>query len=382
MSARPLVTIVTPTLNQGAFIRQTIESVFAQGYPRIEYIVVDGGSNDATLDVLRSYGERLRWVSEPDSGQAAAINKGFALGRGEILAWLNSDDTLLPDAVEHAVAAFERAPGAGVIYGRGLILDEAGRVLHPFAGIEPFFVWRLLHCLCFVLQPACFFRRSHFLEAGGLDEGLHYGLDWDLWIRLAERTDVRFLDRELACSREYAETKTTRGGWRRIQELGEIARRHTGDARTPGVRLYALDTWGNQMLARAPRWLHTPIELLRTLRKWRVWRSLPVHDDGWMGPRSELLLPARWRAARVLLELPRVPRRGMRVRFLGAAGALGEVRAHEPGVFEQRWLLPRNGEPFVRVRVESDASFRSHRLGPRLSLRCLEVERGDTGGAP
>lgn len=379
MSSRPLVTIVTPTLNQGSFIRETIESVLAQGYSRIEYIVVDGGSSDGTRDVLRSYGDRLHWVSEPDSGQAAAINKGFALGRGEILAWLNSDDTLLPDAVEHAVSAFESAPGTGMVYGRGLILDEAGRVLHPFAGIEPFFAWRLLNCLCFVLQPACFFRRSQFLAAGGLDEQLHYGLDWELWIRLAARTDVRFLDRELACSREYADTKTTRGGWRRIRELSEIARRHTGDPRTPGVRLYAIDTWGNRLLTRSPRWLHAPIELMRTVRKWRVWRSLPVHDDGWMGPRSELLLPGHWRAARVLFELPRVPRRGMSVRFAGPAGELGEVRAGEPGVFEQRWPLPRSGAPFLQVKVEADAFFRSHRLGPRLSMRCLEVGPWESG---
>ncbi len=106
----PLVSIVTPSLNQGRFIRAAIDSVLSQRYPRLEYLVMDGGSTDGTLDVLRSYGERLTWASESDAGQADAIANGFERCRGEVLGWLNADDVLAPDAVEHAVREFERSP--------------------------------------------------------------------------------------------------------------------------------------------------------------------------------------------------------------------------------------------------------------------------------
>src|SRR5579872_2956802 len=116
-SRDPLVTIVTPSYNQGRFIRATIESVLTQDYPNIEYIIMDGASTDETADVVRPYLDRLTFVSEPDRGQSHAINKGFARARGEIVAWLNSDDLFLPGAVRRAVEAFRAAPQSGVVYG-------------------------------------------------------------------------------------------------------------------------------------------------------------------------------------------------------------------------------------------------------------------------
>ena len=249
--SKPLVSIVTPSLNQGRFLRQAIDSVLDSGYPHLEYLVVDGGSRDDSVEILRSYSDRLRWVSEKDDGQAEAINKGFALSQGSILGWLNADDAYLPGAIEAATLCFEGRPEVGLVYGEGCILDEDGVVEHAFDGIEPVCLWRLLHFLDYVLQPSAFFRRSFFEEVGGLDETLHFGLDWDLWIRLAAVSELLFVEEEWACSREYRETKTSVGGWRRLRELRRIASRHAGRSWTPGVRLYALDTLSKQLERRS-----------------------------------------------------------------------------------------------------------------------------------
>lgn len=179
------MTIVTPSYNQGEFIRATIESVLAQDYPRLEYIIMDGGSTDQTAAIVGEYAGRLTWISEKDRGQAHAINKGFAMATGEIVAWLNSDDILLPGAVARAVNAFAAAPpGVGAIYGEGYLLDREGRITRRFPATEPFNLWKLTYLSDYILQQSVFFRRAAIEEIGWLDENLHYALDWDLLIRL------------------------------------------------------------------------------------------------------------------------------------------------------------------------------------------------------
>src|SRR5436190_2267527 len=147
-----LVTVVTPSYNQGRFIRATIESVLSQDYPHIEYIVMDGGSSDETAAVVSEYGTRLQWISERDRGQSHAINKGFRLARGEIVSWLNSDDVILPGAVAHAVRAFERNPLLGAVYGEGYQIDIDGNVKHRFFATEPFNLWKLIYLSDYILQ--------------------------------------------------------------------------------------------------------------------------------------------------------------------------------------------------------------------------------------
>ena len=122
----PLVTIVTPSYNQGQFIRATIDSVLTQDYPAVEYLVVDGGSTDGTIDILRSYGDRVRWTSGPDAGQTDAIHRGFAAATGKYIAWLNSDDVYLPGAISAAVAELEAHPGTGLLYGGAEFIDRDG----------------------------------------------------------------------------------------------------------------------------------------------------------------------------------------------------------------------------------------------------------------
>lgn len=233
----PLVTIVTPSYNQGRFIRETIDSVLAQGYPRIEYLVMDGGSTDETVSVLRSYGDRLTWFSERDGGQADAINKGWRRGRGEIVAYLNSDDTYLPGAVENAVAALRSDPDAGAVYGEGYHVDEGGRVIERYP-TEPFDMARLAET-CFICQPTVFLRRAVIERLGYLDASRRYCMDYDLWIRLAQVSRFVHLDQYLATTRLHAETKTLDQRVPVHAEILETVHRHYGRLTSQWVYGYA-----------------------------------------------------------------------------------------------------------------------------------------------
>jgi glycosyltransferase involved in cell wall biosynthesis len=225
-SAPPLVSIVTPSLNQGRFIEDAVRSVLAQDYPRVEYVVVDGGSTDQTLDVLRGHGGALRWISEPDSGQAAAINKGFRGTSGEILGWLNADDLYEPSAISTAVTYLRDHPETALVYGDATHVDVLGHTLGPCAYVEPANVERLIHEVDYIVQPASFFRRSAFEAVGLLDESLNWALDYDLWLKIARRFPIAYVPRPLARYRLTGDNKTARGRFERFAELDRVGRRH------------------------------------------------------------------------------------------------------------------------------------------------------------
>ena len=233
----PLVSIVTPSFNQGRFIRETIESVLGQSYPRIEYIVMDGGSTDETVKILREYDDRLTWVSERDRGQADAINKGWRRARGSVLAYLNSDDTYLPGAVARAVACLQEHPGAGAVYGEGYHVDEAGAILERYP-TEPFSMARLEET-CFICQPTVFLRRSVVERVGFLDESLHYCIDYDLWIRMARVASFAFTPHYLATTRLHADTKTLGQSVPFHAEIMRMIARHYGHVPPSWVYGYA-----------------------------------------------------------------------------------------------------------------------------------------------
>jgi glycosyltransferase involved in cell wall biosynthesis len=233
----PLVTVVTPSFNQGRFIRETIDSVLGQGYPAVEYLVMDGGSTDGTVDVLKDYGERIAWVSEPDGGQSAAINKGWRQARGTVLAYLNSDDTYLPGAVERAVAALRQQPEVDVVYGEGYHVDVAGRILDRYP-TEPFSPERLAEA-CFICQPTVFIRRRAAERVGYLDESLQFCMDYDLWIRLACVARFAHVPEYLATSRLHPDNKTLSQSARVHAEILRVVWRHFGHVPPSWVYAYA-----------------------------------------------------------------------------------------------------------------------------------------------
>jgi len=226
----PLVSIVTPSLNQGRFIEQAIRSVAEQDYPRIEHIVVDAGSTDETLDVLRRH-PRVRWTSEPDRGQADAINKGFATAKGEILGWLNADDYYLEGAVSAAVEAL-RSSGCGLVHGGWRQVDEDGRTIRDVPAV-PFDYERQLERENRVAQPGSFFTREAFDAVGGVDADLRYAMDYELWLKLGKRFGVCHVDRTLAAYRYHPASKSVAEYRAFAAETWRASRRHGGRMRSP-----------------------------------------------------------------------------------------------------------------------------------------------------
>ncbi|MEO8355664.1 MAG: glycosyltransferase family 2 protein [Chloroflexota bacterium] len=201
-----LVSIVTPSFNQAPYLEQTLRSVLDQEYPSLEYIVVDGASTDASVDIIKKYVDRLTWwVSEKDSGQGDAINKGLARASGEIIAWLNSDDTYLPNTISSAVKIFEQNPDVVLVYGDMLAVDKNGQTTN----VLKYRQLALEDLLCFQIigQPAVFFRRAAYEKAGGLDTTFHFLLDHHLWIRIAQQGKILHVPQVWAAARYHAQAK-------------------------------------------------------------------------------------------------------------------------------------------------------------------------------
>lgn len=202
-----MVSIVTPSYNKGSFIEETILSVKNQTYPHIEHIVVDGGSTDETLDILRKYSDSLIWISEPDEGQSDAINKGWRMSRGEIVAYLNADDTYMPWAVQTAVEFLAENPDVAMVYGDCNIIDEHGQVIGQYPTKE--FALRQILCgFCIVPQPSVFLRRAVLDKVGYVNTDLYAAMDLDLWIRIGLKFKIRYVPRVLASFRRYPGTKS------------------------------------------------------------------------------------------------------------------------------------------------------------------------------
>lgn len=192
-NSMPLISIVTPSYNQARFLEATIRSVLEQDYPHIEYLIVDGGSTDGSLEIIQRYADRLAWwVSEPDQGQTDAINKGFARARGEIFAWLNSDDTYAPGAVSQAVAFLQSHPQVGMVYGDANLIDENGQVIGKFPARQTDYR-RLKRGYVHIPQQASFFRASLWKQVGPLDPTFYFAMDYDLWVRIARLAPLHYV---------------------------------------------------------------------------------------------------------------------------------------------------------------------------------------------
>jgi glycosyltransferase involved in cell wall biosynthesis len=265
----PSISIVTPSYNQGKFIEETIRSILLQGYPNLEYIIIDGGSSDNTIEIIKKYEPWLKyWVSEPDRGQSHAINKGFEHANGDLFAWLNSDDYYFPNALYKLIELRIKHPSAVAWVGACRDVDIKGNRLKkrsPRVGSKKDFGnWSKS---AWIPQPSCLFDAKTFFDAGKLDETLHFVMDVDLWMRMAERGIFVSFDELISYARMYPSIKTRRNIPMQQAEhilvnfkqgLPEIA-----STRMANCMELALDAWSYRKLLRY---------FLRRTRLW-LWHS-------------------------------------------------------------------------------------------------------------
>lgn len=234
------VSVVTPSFNQGRFIQRTIESVLSQKTERfeMEYVIFDGGSQDETVEILKSYGDQIRWVSKKDHGQTDAVNQGISATDGDIIAWINSDDIYYPGALDQVVRCFEQHPNVNVVYGLADHIDVHDQAFEAYPS-EAWSYQRLLET-CFICQPALFFRRKLIEQHGPLDENLHYCMDYEYWLRLGKAGEVfHHLEVKLAGSRLYADNKTLGARIKVLHETLSMLQKKYGRVPEPWFSHYA-----------------------------------------------------------------------------------------------------------------------------------------------
>src|SRR5258706_631032 len=230
----PKISLVTPSLNQGRFIEETIQSVLSQNYPNLEYLVMDGGSTDNTLDILKRYSNQLKWVSEKDTGQSNAINKGLRMASGEILAYLNADDVLLPGTLLKVANLFMEHRQTMWMTGQCRIIDEDnGEIRRLITAYKNLWLHlshpSILLITDYISQPSTFWRANVMSELGYLDESLHYVMDYEYWLRLYSKYPPLFIPEYLAAFKIHRQSKTTSTGHKNIfiEEERAIIQRHT-----------------------------------------------------------------------------------------------------------------------------------------------------------
>lgn len=228
-SELPLVTVVTPSYNQAKYLERTILSVLGQDYPHLEYIVIDGGSSDGSLEIIQKYAGRLHsWVSEADLGQTDAINKGFARANGQILAWLNSDDTYNPGAIREAVQFLQEHADVGLVYSDTNFINAQDEVIGAFPAAQTDRT-RLLRGYVHIPQQSAFFRADLWKKVGPLDPSFFFAMDYDLWVRLSALAALVYYPRKIwANFRLHADGKTIASDDRCWPEMLRVHRREGG----------------------------------------------------------------------------------------------------------------------------------------------------------
>jgi glycosyltransferase involved in cell wall biosynthesis len=244
----PKITIITPTLNQADFINETIQSVLNQGYPNIEYIIVDGGSTDGTKEILESYDGRIRWISEKDRGQSDAINKGLRMASGQVIAFLNSDDLYEPGALLDVGAFFAKNPDAFWLTGWCRVIDPQGVEIRKLITLYKKF-WLLLHryeiliVMDYISQPATFWRKEVIEKVGVFNENLHYAMDYDYFLRVGKYFKLWVRPRYLASYRIHPNSKAGSSAHAQFDSTFKIAQSHSNMK-----LLIWLHSWHNRMI--------------------------------------------------------------------------------------------------------------------------------------
>ncbi len=288
MIVRPRVSIVTPSFNQAPFIERTLRSVLDQQIEGLEYVVCDGASTDETVDILRRYTGRVRWVSEPDHGQADAVNKALRMTSGDIIGWLNSDDVYFPGSIAYVVRYFEEHPEVDIVYGDACHIDERDEVLEQYYTED--WDFERLKDVCFVCQPSVFFRRRVVERFGMLDASLRYCMDYEFWLRVGEKTPLVRLPSTIAGSRMYRANKTLGSRVPVHAEINTMLRRRLGAVPSRWLYNYAFAAYDTRGWSRADlhrhalfflghlavahlRWQRSlPWSVVRTATEW-FWQS-------------------------------------------------------------------------------------------------------------
>jgi len=228
MNNYPLVSIVTPSYNQKKYLEETILSVINQDYPALEYFVIDGGSTDGSVEIIKKYqGKLAGWVSESDLGQTDAINKGFNLCQGDIMAWINSDDIYHDGAISSAVEFLQEHPEIGMVYGDTDLIDDESRKIGHFNAKQASYQ-RLMRGGVYIPQPAVFWRKSLWEKSGPLDPSFYFAMDYDLWVRFAKSAPMQYLPKLWASFRIHDDGKTTSSDDRCWPEMRKVYKREGG----------------------------------------------------------------------------------------------------------------------------------------------------------
>lgn len=225
------LSIVTPSFNQAKYLEETIKSVLAQNIPGMEYIVVDGGSTDGSVEIIKKYADKLTWwVSEKDRGQTEALNKGFARATGDVLAWLNSDDLMYPGAARKAMDYLSTHPEVGLVYGDADYVDGESKVIGSFPTAQTD-LKRLRQGYVHIPQQAAFFRGDLWRKVGPLDPSFYFAMDYDLWVRLAKVSNLVYLPgQKWAAFRLHEDAKTINADDRCWPEMLKVHYRDGGGA--------------------------------------------------------------------------------------------------------------------------------------------------------
>ena len=257
-----LVSIITPSFNQAPFLEETIQSVLTQDYEHIEYIIVDGGSSDGSVEIVKRYDSELAWwVSETDQGQTDAVNKGFERASGDILAWINSDDSYLPGTVSDAVGFLKDHPEVGMVYGDANFIDREGNVIGRFPSRQTD-LQRLRRGYVHIPQQTAFFRADLWPEVGPLDPSFYFAMDYDLWVRLAKVTRLHYEPRLWANFRLHTDAKTLAADDQCWPEMMRVHLREGGSYLSP---------LGMKAIARRLFYAWLPIDLRIKIRNKLTW---------------------------------------------------------------------------------------------------------------